>query len=87
MCLPLKAHLHVRHTKWMIKLLTAGTTTLWSKLAWNLTLKYPSILTRMSSLPLLLGSLRAKIVFPKFDNDPADLELLKWATKQLHSSS
>ena len=66
----------------MIKLLTAGTTTHWSKLAWNLTLKYPSILARMSSLPLLLDSLRAKIAFPKFDNDPSDLELLKWATKQ-----
>ena len=91
-CLPLGAHLQARRTKWIIKLLLSGTQALWSKLAWNLAIIYPSSLRRGPLLPMILADLRDKITFPAFDegpndsphsNGPLDLEVLKWGMQRL----
>ena len=82
-CLPLDHHLHDRRSKWLIKLITAGTSKLWSKLAWNLVIKHPEVLRRSPSLPILQVGLRDKLTFPKFDTGPDDLELLLWGMKHL----
>ena len=71
-CLPLQEHLQARLYKWIIHLLLAGTTSLWTKLAWNLIGGKRTNAPPLEHLPAHVRALQHPPSLP-FDNTPYGL--------------